>query len=117
MEEDIVYIIRETTLMPAIPGMTALLTMVFCPQMELRVDDTGSKYTGCVSGLGMDARERVSVYPDHDMEVIFDTTIDNNDIRAVNSIRVAMNVLLRDSTLGSREVDNLRAKVRKEFIE
>jgi len=102
--------------MPAIPGLTALLVMTFCPQLEFRIDDMQTYYTGCLSGLGLDPDTGLAVYPDHDMELVFDTLIDNDDVKAVNSVRLAMNTILRDSTVGSKEIENLRAKVRQEFM-
>jgi ATP-dependent RNA helicase TDRD9 len=100
---------RDTTMMPAIPGLTGLLTLLFCPIVELRVNDTVTEYTGALSGLGLDPITREPIYGDHDMEVIFDTKIDNEDLNTINSIRMTMNYILRPSC-GS-DLSNLRHKV------
>lgn len=70
--------------MPSIAGLTALLTMLFCPTIEFRVDEDKSSYTGCLTGLGIDPLTQESAYPDHDMEVVFDTVIDNEDVGLVS---------------------------------
>jgi hypothetical protein len=109
--------IRQTTLMPAVPGITALLTMIFSHKLELRVERSSDKYTGCVSGLGTENSHGAPVYPEHDIEVIFDVDIDRKDLEAVNRIRSGMDNLLSKLTLGMRELSPLQANVRTELIE
>lgn len=70
--------------MPAIPGLIALMAMTFAPKMELRVDNRQSRYTGVICGLGVDPTRKTPVYPEHDMEILFDTEITNNDILDVS---------------------------------
>lgn len=76
-------LVRDTTLMPPVPGLTGILAMLFCPTLEFRTDPARSQYTGCVSGLGTDPNTGYSVYPDHDMEVVFETLFSQGDIEEV----------------------------------
>lgn len=69
--------------MPPIPGLCSLLTMIFCPRLEFRVDEYYTVYTGCVTGLGTDPTGNC-IYGDHDMEIVFDTVIDSNDVSLVS---------------------------------
>ena len=70
---------RSTTLLPNIPGLASILTLLFAPRAEFRTNATRTRLTGAICGLGFD-RERncQSFYPEHDMEIAFDTEIDLN---------------------------------------
>ncbi|CAL8099647.1 unnamed protein product [Orchesella dallaii] len=106
---------RETTVMPPIPGLCGLLAMLFCPKLEFRVDADYTTYTGCLTGLGVDPENNQSVYRDHDMEVVFDTVIDNRDIALVNSIRSSMNYILTEKAQNT-DIQNLRIRMRREAL-
>jgi len=67
-------------MMPAIPGAIALMSMVFAPKIELRVDRYQTRYTGVLCGLGMDPDFKAAIYQDHDVEIVFDTAFDDSDI-------------------------------------
>jgi len=69
--------------LPPIPGLAPMLTMIFCPMLQLRSELKANRYTGCLSGLGKEYATNKSVYPDHDMEVVFDTLFDEEDIDIV----------------------------------
>lgn len=100
--------------MPPIPGLLSILTLVFAPRLEFRLDRDHTKYTGCISGLGTDS-EGHSVYEEDDMEVIFDVKIDNEDLDLVNSIRMTCNMLLRENAGQHCTLESLREKVRTEL--
>ncbi|KAL8608263.1 hypothetical protein ACOMHN_042130 [Nucella lapillus] len=42
---------RDTTIMPHIPGMLAMMSLIFAPIVELRVDSSRQHYTGALCGL------------------------------------------------------------------
>ncbi|KAJ8780225.1 hypothetical protein J1605_011828 [Eschrichtius robustus] len=73
-------LLRETSLMPHIPGLPALLSMLFAPVMELRVDRDGRCYTGVLCGLGWNPTTGAPVLPEHDMELAFDVQFSVEDI-------------------------------------
>jgi ATP-dependent RNA helicase TDRD9 len=73
--------------MPPVPGLLALMAMTFTPKMELRTDTHQSRYTGVLCGLGMDPENSSAVYQDHDVEIVFDTQIDDDDIFTVGACR------------------------------
>ena len=58
--------------------------MLFCPRLLLRKHKDDGYYCGCLSGLGMDQQQAESLFPDHDMEIVFEVRIDKNDIEQVN---------------------------------
>ena len=67
---------RSTTLLPIIPGLPAILTLLFAPRAEFRADAKRTRLTGAICGLGYDRERRnQSFYPEHDMEIAFDTEI------------------------------------------
>ena len=76
--------LRDTTLMPNLPGLTAILALLFTPRMELRRNSTGSHYTGALCGLGGHPVTHAALFPEHDMEIKFDVEMTIEDIRDVS---------------------------------
>ena len=70
---------RSTTLLPNIPGLPAILTLMFAPRAEFRCNSSRTQLTGAVCGLGFDPlRNNQPYYPEHDMELTFDAEISLN---------------------------------------
>ncbi|XP_004584571.2 ATP-dependent RNA helicase TDRD9 isoform X1 [Ochotona princeps] len=97
-------LLRETSLMPPIPGLPAILSMLFTPLMELRVDRAGKRYTGVLCGLGWNAGTGTAVLPEHDLELAFDVRIEVEDIMEINILRAAINKLVCDGPNGLRHL-------------
>ncbi|KAM9777467.1 ATP-dependent RNA helicase TDRD9 [Neosynchiropus ocellatus] len=85
---------HETSLLPHIPGLPALVTMIFTPAMELRANKEQTCYTGALCGLGWHTRTQASFLPEHDIELTFDVKFDFEDIVQVNALRSAINRLV-----------------------
>lgn len=51
--------------------------------------------TGALCGLGFDRDTGQPLFPDHDMEVTFDSEITIDDVEVVNCLRYWMNVSMR----------------------
>lgn len=88
--------VRETTLMPHIDGLHGLLALLFCPTAELRTDREKKRYVGALCGLGWDSEspDADPAFPEHDMEVTFDTEFDVEDLKMINGVRIAINLAL-----------------------
>jgi ATP-dependent RNA helicase TDRD9 len=71
--------LNNTTLMPNIDGLTAMICLIFAPKIELRRSANGSHYIGALCGLGCN-ETNTALLPEHDLEVYFDVEIDNNDM-------------------------------------
>ncbi|XP_012579883.1 PREDICTED: putative ATP-dependent RNA helicase TDRD9 [Condylura cristata] len=95
-------LLRETSLMPHVPGLPALLSMLFAPVMELRVDRGGACYTGVLCGLGWNPTTRTPILPEHDIELAFDVQFSVEDIMEINILRAAVNKLVCDGANGLR---------------
>ncbi|KAM9201779.1 ATP-dependent RNA helicase TDRD9 [Dugong dugon] len=95
-------LLRETSLMPHIPGLPALLSMLFAPVMELRVDRDGKCYTGVLCGLGWNPTTGTPILPEHDIELAFDVQFSVEDIVEINILRAAINKLACDGPNGSK---------------
>nr|XP_060611008.1 ATP-dependent RNA helicase TDRD9 [Anolis sagrei ordinatus] len=93
-------LLRETSLMPHIPGLPALLAMLFAPVIELRTDEKQTRYTGVLCGLGWNRSLGTPVFQDHDMELSFDVEIDTEDMTQINILRMAINKLVSDGPNG-----------------
>lgn len=76
-------IARATTMMPNINGFGALMALLFCPQMELKRNNTKTLYATILTGLGYNAETKQSLFPDHDLLFNLDVEITSDDIEMV----------------------------------
>lgn len=98
---------RSTTLLPSIHGLLHLIVLMFSPRVEFRTDRERRRYTGALCGLGYQENTGASLFPDHDMEIVFDTQITQDDIIMINKIRIGINVLLN----ANDDMDNSRTNL------
>ncbi|XP_032882942.1 ATP-dependent RNA helicase TDRD9 [Amblyraja radiata] len=101
-------IVRETTLMPDIHGLPALICMIFAPVIELRTNRLRNIYTGALCGLGWNPISSAPSLEGHDLEVVFDVHFDVNDIIEINLLRSTINKLICEQLLRSRNQENIR---------
>ncbi|XP_010877141.1 ATP-dependent RNA helicase TDRD9 isoform X2 [Esox lucius] len=114
-------LLRETTLMPHIHGLPALLTMLFSPVIELRTNEDRTSYTGALCGLGWNVHSREAVLPERDMELSFDVRFDVEDITEVNALRGAINRLVCEGPngplhLGPDRINSLQNDCRERLM-
>ncbi|CAK1553904.1 unnamed protein product [Leptosia nina] len=86
--------LRHTTLMPNIPGLPAILAMLFCPEAELRRDSAGSRYVSVLCGLGSTVQGH-PYFPEHDVLVNIDADFSVDDISDINHIRYLMDLSMQ----------------------
>uniref|UniRef100_A0A4W6FK58 ATP-dependent RNA helicase TDRD9 n=1 Tax=Lates calcarifer TaxID=8187 RepID=A0A4W6FK58_LATCA len=94
-------LLNDTSIMPDIPGLPALVTMLFTPVMELRTNEERTYYTGALCGLGWNSQTQEGLLPDHDIELTFDVRFDVEDITEINALRVAINRLVCEGPSGT----------------
>ncbi|XP_009886653.1 PREDICTED: putative ATP-dependent RNA helicase TDRD9, partial [Charadrius vociferus] len=111
-------ILEETSLMPPIPGLLALLSMLFAPAIELRVDKSGKYYTGVLCGLGWSQTSGAPLLPENDMELTFDVHFGVEDISEINILRTAINKLLCECAVcsGQGRMTQLQENVRQKLL-
>ncbi|XP_054828112.1 ATP-dependent RNA helicase TDRD9 [Eublepharis macularius] len=114
-------LLRETSLMPPVPGLPALLSMLFAPAIDLRVDESRKRYTGVLCGLGWNHALRIPVLPDHDIELAFDVEMNVDDITQINILRKAINKLVCDGPngllhLGRERMTHLQNAARQNLL-
>lgn len=83
--------IRDTTVMPSIPGFPALMCLLFSPMVELRCNSDNTAFAGAICGLGYHKKTNESIFPDNDIELTFDVEITLDTIVMVNRIRYWLN--------------------------
>ncbi|XP_069713135.1 ATP-dependent RNA helicase TDRD9 [Phaenicophaeus curvirostris] len=110
--------IDETTLMPPIPGLLALISMLFAPTIELRVDGSRKSFTGALCGLGWSQTCQAPLLPENEMELTFDVRFGVEDITEINILRIAINELLRECEERSEQerIRQLQQNVRQKFL-
>ncbi|XP_035182722.1 ATP-dependent RNA helicase TDRD9 isoform X1 [Oxyura jamaicensis] len=96
-------LLEETSLMPPIPGLLALLSMLFAPAIELRIDQSGKNFTGVLCGLGWSQTRGVPLLPENDMELTFDVHFGVDDISEINILRTAINKMLCEYAMYSQQ--------------
>ena len=104
--------VRSTTLMPNKLCLGAMLTMIFAPFVEMRIDSTLRRYTGCLAGLGYDPVTNLPYNEDHDMEIDFDGVITNADLTAINKVRFYISAALsRDYRHHNRDIASATLRI------
>ncbi|XP_068195445.1 ATP-dependent RNA helicase TDRD9 [Antennarius striatus] len=98
-------ILKENSIMPDIPGLPALILMLFSPVMELRTNEERTRYTGALCGLGWNSQTGEGVLPEHDIDLAFDVKFDVEDITEINALRVAVNRLACEGLQGTLHLD------------
>ena len=75
-------ILRKTSVMPKLPGLTSICCLLFSPQVEFRTDEKKTRFIGALCGLGYDSQG--PIYTDNDIETAFDVNIDMHDVVMVS---------------------------------
>ncbi|XP_014066219.2 ATP-dependent RNA helicase TDRD9 isoform X2 [Salmo salar] len=114
-------LLKETTLMPHIHGLPALITMLFSPVIELRTNEERTSYTGALCGLGWNVQSQEAVLPEHDIELAFDVKFDVEDITEINALRGAINRLVCEGPngplhLGPDRINSLQEDCRERLV-
>lgn len=108
---------HDTTLMPNIHGLPALLSLLFAPCAELRCDIDYQHYTGALCGLGYDLQTEEPLYPEHDIEMTFDTSFSTDDLIIINAIRMSIHWILRNSTDSFHLTSSVMAQMQERIRE
>ncbi|KAM7362904.1 tudor domain containing 9 protein spindle E [Cochliomyia hominivorax] len=113
---------RATTLMPNIHGFGSLMTMIFCPTMQIKRNKDRTKYVSILAGLGYDEQTYKPLYGEHDVVLNLDVEIEKEDFEMINQLRYCMDAMLftdfgdeRPNILPSQMAD-LQAKIKEIII-
>ncbi|XP_060805355.1 probable ATP-dependent RNA helicase spindle-E [Amyelois transitella] len=85
--------LRHTTLMPNIPGLPAIIALLFCPVAELRRDAEATRYVSVLCGLGS-GEDATPYFPEHDLLLNIDADLTVEDIGLINHIRHLMDYMM-----------------------
>lgn len=78
--------VHETTLLPSIRGFGPLMAMIFCPAMDLKLDQYSSRYISVRTGLGYNDDKNCPYYPDHDTVFPLDFEFTESDLMLVSIV-------------------------------
>ncbi|KAG5328427.1 SPNE helicase, partial [Acromyrmex charruanus] len=110
--------LRNTTFLPNIPGLAALLTLSFAPRMELRCNSRRTYYTGALCGLGpKDNFTNRAIFPDHDIEIQFDVEITIDDVKEINKLRHWMNTAMQLDNSSDENIILYQNKIKNILLE
>uniref|UniRef100_A0A673GW50 ATP-dependent RNA helicase TDRD9 n=1 Tax=Sinocyclocheilus rhinocerous TaxID=307959 RepID=A0A673GW50_9TELE len=114
-------LLKETSLMPHIPGLPSIVTMLFTPVMELRTNEDRTGFTGALCGLGWNSVSQNAMLPEHDIELAFDVKFDFEDITEINALRGTVNKLVCDgpnglTNLSPDKISSLQEEARERLV-
>uniref|UniRef100_T1H9T9 Tudor domain-containing protein n=2 Tax=Rhodnius prolixus TaxID=13249 RepID=T1H9T9_RHOPR len=95
--------LRNTTLLPNMHGLPSLMVLLFAPKVELRTDPEREELTGALCGLGFDPESGDSYHPENDVEIMFDTKFNLEDLENINKLRFWMNFIVGDALYNNLE--------------
>ncbi|XP_058836204.1 probable ATP-dependent RNA helicase spindle-E [Topomyia yanbarensis] len=101
-------VLRQTSMMPNIPGFGALMALIFCPTCQLKKDADETRVVTILCGLGMDSTTGESLYPEHDMALSLDVVLTDDDISQINALRYTIDsILLTDKDQAMPKFNNV----------
>lgn len=86
--------LRDTTMMPSIPGLAVIIALIFSPDAQLRRDETKYRYMSVLTGLGYDAERNQPLYGERDAALNIDFELTNLDMDMINDLRCLMSTML-----------------------
>jgi ATP-dependent RNA helicase TDRD9 len=83
--------VSQSTLMPNIPGLPMWMTLLFCPRMEPKLTEDGTRVASILCGLGCKEYSDRANFPMHDISLVVDTELQEETIVKINELRFLMN--------------------------
>lgn len=77
----------EVSHIPQIPGLAAILAMIFSPIVQLRRNEKKTKYLSILCGLGYDDRARAPILANRDVAMELDIDLTPAHLGKINQIR------------------------------
>lgn len=114
--------VRETTVMPNIPGLSVILGLIFSPAAQLRRDKEKTRYVSIITGLGLDKNYQKPYFHERDSLQCIDFNLIEEDISDINRLRFAMSSMLhRDPfhklpNLNDRQREQLLKNIKEAFL-
>lgn len=96
--------LRQTCMMPNVPGFPMMMLLLFCHQMEPKLTDDGTRVAAIHCGLGSLDYSNKPCYPLHDIVLTLDTELTAYEIHMANKIRFLMNNSIKVMDRMSREM-------------
>ncbi|XP_066262393.1 probable ATP-dependent RNA helicase spindle-E [Euwallacea similis] len=87
--------LRQTTLMPNLPGLPMLMAALFCPTMEPKPTADNTLVAAILCGLGYNEATLKPLFPLHDMLIRLDTELRMEELEMINRVRYLMNNALK----------------------
>lgn len=85
--ENKALVAHETTLLPQVRGFGPLMAMIFAPSMDLKRDETKSRFVSLKTGLGYSPTKKTPLFEEHDNTFSLDFCLSRDDINQVCNIQ------------------------------
>ncbi|XP_050437543.1 ATP-dependent RNA helicase TDRD9 [Adelges cooleyi] len=108
----------DTTMMPSMAGIPAIICMIFSPSVEIRCNISYTKMIGAICGLGYDPKNARPLFAENDIEITFDTVIDQTMLEKINTVRMLLNKCVNpEDDEGPGEIFEVQHKLKNELIQ
>lgn len=87
-------LVRETTVMPNLPGLSVILALIFAPYAEIRRNKEFYRYESVLTGLGYDVENKRSYFTERDAFQPIEFDLTPGDLHKINCLRNMMSNLL-----------------------
>lgn len=78
-------------MMTNIRGLPAIIPLIFAPKVVIKASYYGTSYASVLCGLGVNERNK-PVYPEHDLNVVFDVEFTDEDLVMVYYVKLRFNL-------------------------
>lgn len=69
-----------------------IMALLFCPKMEPKPIENGTRFGGILCGLGVNELNNTPLYPEHDLVLTLDTELSQELLSNVNNLKLIFSI-------------------------
>lgn len=116
--------LRETTMLPNVTGLAVILALIFSPVAQIRRNKEKTRFASIITGLGADDKN-TPYFMDRDCALEINFELKEDDIAAINHLRLSMSHLFYSDPMTKGRLVNLMdsqrevtlRKIKKQIID